>query len=111
MPFIPNASGGQLSGSTTIIIVPPPATATTRQVTNITVQQADTVAQTFTFSTFDGITSRPIWVGTLNPGDSIVYDINDALILPTTSSSIRVAMGGSPTTTNPYYNYSYNDIS
>jgi len=72
--FTPGASDTQTNNTTAVTIVAAPASATQRQVKNITVYNADTAAAVVTIQLNNDGTLRTLVKVTLDPGDTLIYD-------------------------------------
>lgn len=64
------ANDGALNGTTAVTLVAAPASSTQRVVGEITIQNRDTAAVTITLRYVDGASTRQLWSGTLQVGDT-----------------------------------------
>lgn len=71
--FTPGSQDGVLTGTTELDIVSPPASATQREVKNITIHNADAVSHTVTITFDDGTNERHLGVFNLAVGQTLYW--------------------------------------
>lgn len=104
------ASDGTLNGSTEVTLVAAPAASHRIVVKNLTIWNADTVANVIKVYVKNSTDLRYLCQITLAVGDSLVFGEEDFIVLDGTGKSLRAKMGGAVTTTNPDYNVCWADI-
>lgn len=106
--FTPGSNEVSLNGTTPVTLVAAPAASIQRMVRSISIQQRDTAAVTLTVRILKGATTRQLWAGTLQPGDTWIDDT--VRVLDATDESITAVLSGAPATTNPDVQASYADL-
>lgn len=104
------SSDGTLNGTTPVTLVPAPNNNVIRAVKTININNTDTAA-VFCIIQFKNVsTTRTIWRGTLQPGDTWQYgEAGDLFVLDSPNKSIIASLSAPPTTLNPDFTCCYGD--
>lgn len=109
MADTPGANDGALNGTTAVEVVAAPGASTQRIVKTITIQNRDTAVVTLTLRYLNGASTRQLWKGDLDVGDTLVW--SDPLILDETDTSVTAVLAGAAATTNPDFTAGFIDHS
>jgi hypothetical protein len=110
MAFTEGANDGALNGEAAVTIVAAPGASARRLVRSITICNVDTADVVVTVRYVNNASTRIIWSGTLEVGDTWQWgDDGSVIVLDTTTKSITAVMGGAAATTNPDFTAGYGD--
>lgn len=107
MAFTELSSNGLTNDTTQVDVVAAPAVSTKRVIKSITVHNADTVDATVILQYYDGTNTRTLCKVTLATLENLYFD--QALVLPDTSSIIKIVLGGAVTTNQLHWTAHFGD--
>lgn len=104
------SNDGTLNGTTAVTLIPAPGSGVIRVAKTININNTDTAPVVVSVKYKNIATTRIIWSGTLQIGDTWQYgEAGDLIVLDSPNKSIVALMSAPPTTVNPDFTACYGD--